>query len=66
MKMQEIRKIAKDRGLKVDSRTSKINLVRMIQRSEGYNDCFGTEIVKTCGQMNCLWREDCLSIQKIK
>lgn len=64
--MQEIRKIAKDRGLKVDSRISKINLVRMIQRSEGYNDCFATEHVKTCGQMNCLWREDCLAIQKIK
>jgi|YelNatPaOPRAMG01_1025707.scaffolds.fasta_scaffold01594_2 hypothetical protein len=66
MKMQEIRKIAKERGLRPDSRISKIELVRMIQRSEGYNDCFATELVKTCGQMKCLWREDCLSIQKIK
>lgn len=66
MKMQEIRKIAKDRGLKADSRISKINLIRMIQRSEGYNDCFATELVDTCGQLNCLWREDCLSIKKNK
>lgn len=64
MKMQEIRNIAKERGLKVSSRINKTELIRSIQRAEGNEDCFGTEHVKICDQTNCLWREDCLSIQK--
>lgn len=62
--MQEIRNIAKERGLKVSSRINKKELIRSIQRAEGNEDCFGIEHVKICDQTNCLWREDCLSIQK--
>jgi hypothetical protein len=60
MKMQEIRNITKERGLKV-GKMNKVNLIRTIQRAEGNADCFGTEHVKICGQTNCLWREDCLA-----
>jgi hypothetical protein len=64
MKMQDIRNIAKERGSKVGSRINKTELIRSIQRAEGNADCFGTEHVNICGQTNCLWREDCLAIQK--
>jgi hypothetical protein len=63
MKLQEIKAIAKDRGIKAGS-MKKTELIRAIQRAEGYNDCFGTEHVKVCGQINCLWREDCLEVMK--
>ena len=64
MKMQEVRNIAKERGLKAGSKMSKTDIIRSIQRAEGNTDCFGTEHVNICGQINCLWREDCLAIQK--
>ena len=64
MKMQDIRNIAKERGLKVSSRINKTELIRSIQRAEGNTDCFGTEHVNICGQTSCLWREDCLAMQK--
>lgn len=63
MKMQEIRSIAKERGLKV-GKMNKVDLIRTIQRAEGNADCFGTEHVNICSQTNCLWREDCMAIQK--
>ncbi|MFA6054564.1 MAG: hypothetical protein WC769_04230 [Thermodesulfovibrionales bacterium] len=64
MKMQDIRNIAKERGLKVSSRINKTELIRSIQIAEGNTDCFETEHVNICGQINCLWREDCLAMQK--
>jgi len=63
MKIQEIRNIAKERGLKV-GKMNKTEIIRSIQRAEGNADCFGTEHVDICGQTNCLWREDCLAMQK--
>lgn len=63
MMMQDIRNIAKERGVNA-GRMNKTELIRSIQRAEGNTDCFGTEHVKICGQTTCLWREDCLAIQK--
>jgi hypothetical protein len=63
MKMQEIRSIAKEKGLKV-GKMNKADIIRTIQRAEGNADCYGTEHVNICGQINCLWREDCLAMQK--
>ncbi len=63
MKMQEIRNVAKERGLKVE-KMNKTEIIRTIQRAEGNADCFGTEHVNICGQTSCLWREDCLAMQK--
>jgi hypothetical protein len=53
MKIQEIRNIAKERGLKV-GKMNKTEIIRSIQRAEGNADCFGTEHVDICGQTNCL------------
>ncbi|HEC99705.1 MAG TPA: SAP domain-containing protein, partial [Proteobacteria bacterium] len=43
---------------------NKTEIIRTIQRAEGNADCFGTEHVNICGQTSCLWREDCLAMQK--
>jgi hypothetical protein len=32
----------------------------MIQRAEGNKDCFESGQAGTCGQIHCLWREDCV------
>jgi hypothetical protein len=63
MKMQEIRELAKTKGIK-SSRLSKMNLVREIQRLEGNFDCFGTDYQGVCDQAGCLWREDCFNEAK--
>lgn len=61
MNMQEIRGIARERGLK-PGKLPKVELVRSIQRREGNSDCFATGHVAVCGQLGCLWREDCLKL----
>jgi hypothetical protein len=58
MKMQEIREIAKNTGIKA-GKMSKMELIRSIQRAEGNNDCFAGDNASGCEQLNCLWREDC-------
>jgi len=61
MNMQEIRQIARSRGLKAGKKT-KINLVRSIQNAEGNFDCFATAVGGICDQEACLWRQDCLTL----
>ena len=61
MNFNEIKKMAKDMGLKTAG-MKKIDLVRAIQRAENNIDCYGTERVKTCHEDACLWRNDCLSL----
>lgn len=58
MKVEEIRTIAKMRGLKPGKMT-KLELVRAIQAAEGNRVCFGTGMAASCGQEGCLWRVDC-------
>lgn len=60
MKMQEVRIIAKKMGVKIQ-RPSKQKLIRAIQLAEGNFDCFGRAVNGECKQMDCIWREDCLS-----
>jgi hypothetical protein len=59
MRIQEIRAIARERGLKPGV-TSKAALIRAIQRDEGNFDCFGRADSNYCDQEACLWRTDCL------
>ncbi|HEC15387.1 MAG TPA: SAP domain-containing protein [Sedimenticola sp.] len=59
MKMSDIRKIAKAKGVQ-PRRLTKAALVRAIQLNEGNFDCFGSATNRECDQLNCLWREDCL------
>ncbi len=59
MKIDEIRAIARSRGL-FPGRLRKADLVRNIQKAEGNVPCFDTGAVQSCGQKDCLWREDCV------
>jgi hypothetical protein len=59
MKLTEIQKIAKKRGIKILGKSKKVELIRIIQRAEGNFDCFGTAM-NYCDQLSCLWRKDCL------
>lgn len=57
MKMGEVRKLAKGAGISSFGKT-KVDLIRAIQRQEGYFDCFGTAR-DFCDQMDCCFREAC-------
>jgi hypothetical protein len=59
MKIQEIRTIAKAKGVKTGN-LIKPELIRTIQKSEGNFDCYGSAISGFCDRSNCLWRKDCL------
>ena len=61
--MQEIREIAKTFGIKT-SRQTKLSLIREIQRNEGNNECFATDINAECDQEGCVWRKDCATMSK--
>ena len=59
MKLQEIKPIAKAKG--INSRNlKKTELIRTIQQAEGNSDCYGSVSSGFCDQMGCLWRDDCL------
>lgn len=60
MKLQEIKAIAKAHGVKAGT-LKKEQLIRAIQKTEGYFDCYGTATSGYCDQSECRWREDCLS-----
>jgi len=59
MSIQEIREIAKGKGVGT-GKLKKAELIRAIQKVEGYSDCFATPYVNECSQVNCLWRQDCM------
>ena len=59
MNMQQIREIAKERGVKSGSLKKK-ELVQAVQSAEGNDACFGTGRAEQCRQDNCLWKEDCI------
>jgi hypothetical protein len=61
MKIQEIRKLAKGKGIKAGN-LRKTELIHLIQRAEGNFECFGYAVSGFCDQVNCLWRQDCLII----
>lgn len=63
MNVQQIRALARDRGLKPGS-LNKTQLIRAIQRQEGNFDCFGRADSNYCDQADCLWRADCLPAPK--
>lgn len=58
MKMDEIKAIAREHGIKI-SKLKKSDLVRSIQQAEGNSPCFDTNRSHECGQNSCLWRDDC-------
>ena len=58
MNLQEIKAIAKDRGVKSGS-LKKADLIQAIQAAEGNEQCFGIGKADSCGQNECLWKGDC-------
>jgi predicted metal-binding transcription factor (methanogenesis marker protein 9) len=62
MSMAEIKEKAKNFGIN-PSNMKKTELIRSIQRAEGYNACYGTSN-GTCQWTNCCFRSDCLKIRK--
>ncbi len=63
MKMQDIRKIAKQKGIP-SSKYNKITLVRKIQTTEGNFDCFASAVNSYCDQPECIWQDDCFKLAK--
>jgi len=63
MKMQEIRLLAKDFGIKT-SRMSKMQLIQSIQLNEGNFSCFASAANGECDQSKCIWRDDCFAAAK--
>ncbi len=57
--MQEVRAKARALGVKNTFGLSKMELIQMIQRTEGNFDCFG-RATDYCDQFHCCFREDCL------
>ncbi len=58
MKMQDVKEIAKSRGIKA-GKLNKGELVRAIQSDEGNDACYETGQAEVCGQDSCIWRDDC-------
>ena len=58
MKLEDIKEIARHRGLK-PGKMKKSELIRAIQKDEGNPACFADGSAADCGQAGCLWREDC-------
>jgi hypothetical protein len=58
MTMNDLKEIARERGIKV-GKVTKAELIRTLQRAEGNRDCFGEEARLACGENGCLWHADC-------
>ncbi len=43
-------------------RMSMPDFARLIQRTEGNFDCFGTAVDGVCDQEGCLWRQACFAL----
>lgn len=60
MRLSEIEKKARSKGITNTWKYSKTELIKAIQSKEGYNQCFATAVRKNCNQMECCWRSDCI------
>ena len=63
MRQHDIRVIAVSLGL-TPGRTTKVDLFRRIQTSEGNFPCIATAKELYCDQPTCIWRDDCFSTVK--
>ena len=60
MNMKTIRHLAKSLNVET-SKLSKTELIKKIQLTEGNFDCYGSASTGECDQIDCAWRNDCLS-----
>jgi hypothetical protein len=58
--IKKIKEIAVSKGVDPGD-MNRPDLIRAIQRTEGYSDCYGSSQGSDCPEMNCLWRQDCLT-----
>ncbi len=58
MTLAQIKKKAKAMGID-PGKMKKADLIRAIQKAEGYTACFGRGQAD-CPYLDCCWREDCL------
>jgi hypothetical protein len=58
MKMTELKALAGQRGVRC-GKMNKTELIRAMQSREGNIACFNTGQAQSCGQDQCLWRDDC-------
>ena len=63
MKYKEIQKMAKNMRINT-FQMKKNDMILAIQRAENNIECFGTGRVEYCQELSCLWREDCVSLNK--
>lgn len=63
MKYNQIQKMAKKMGINT-YHMKKNEMILAIQRAENNIECFGTVRVEYCQELSCLWREDCVSLNK--
>jgi len=61
MRFQEIRGLAKERGIGT-YRMKKTDIIKAIQRGEKNIECYGTERVYICQEEACLWKSDCMAL----
>lgn len=59
MKIQSIRKIAKEQGIRTE-KLGLTELIHAIQLAEGNFNCFGSAVNGYCDQSECLWKDDCV------
>ncbi|TKB26558.1 SAP domain-containing protein [Desulfopila sp. IMCC35006] len=59
MKLIEVQEKARQMGIK-PRKIKKADLIRIIQTGEGNQPCFRMGD-KFCDQMDCCWRDDCLT-----
>lgn len=59
MRLLDIEKKAKSLGIKDTWKYSKKDLIRVVQRKEGFSECFGTN-KNSCDQFCCAWRSECI------
>jgi len=59
--VKQLREMAKDLEIKNIGKLRKEDLIHAIQLAEGNSDCFGK--IPDCGEMDCLFRPDCLPEQ---
>jgi len=63
MNLDTVKQIARSRGIKV-AKKKKADLIHDVQVTEGNQPCYATDWVSSCGQMECMWREDSLKSNK--
>ena len=64
MNIKKVQKMAKKMGINTNH-VGKTDLIRTIQKAENNIQCYATQRIESCGEVACLWRSDCLSLNNV-